>query len=113
MFRKITFALVAAAALGAAALAPTSAFARGGPGGGSPGGFHGGGHHAGWSHRGTATADGAIGATATAVGGRGGAITIRVAAGNSANKAGPLWPGRWFRGRRVRVADVAGCTDDK
>ena len=40
MFRKLTFALLATAALGAAALAPTSASAHGGGGGG--GGSHGG-----------------------------------------------------------------------
>jgi hypothetical protein len=43
MFRKLTFALIATAALGAAALASTSASAHGGGGGshGSYGGFHG------------------------------------------------------------------------
>jgi hypothetical protein len=48
MFRKISIALVAAAALGSAALAPTSASAWG-RGGFS--GFHGG-FHEGWGHRG-------------------------------------------------------------
>jgi hypothetical protein len=49
MFRKISIALVAAAALGSAALAPTSASAwgRGGGFGRSHGGFH-----EGWGHRG-------------------------------------------------------------
>jgi hypothetical protein len=53
MFRKISIALVAAAALGSAALAPTSASAwgRGGGFGGFHGGFHGG-YHEGWGHRG-------------------------------------------------------------
>jgi hypothetical protein len=46
MLRKISIALVAAAALGTAALAPTSASAWG------RGGFHGGGFHDGWGHRG-------------------------------------------------------------
>jgi hypothetical protein len=49
MFRKISIALVAAAALGSAALAPTSASAWGR--GGGFGGFHGG-YHEGWGHRG-------------------------------------------------------------
>ena len=49
MFRKISIALVAAAALGSAALAPTSASAWGH--GGGFGGFHGG-FHEGWGHRG-------------------------------------------------------------
>jgi hypothetical protein len=49
MFRKISIALVAAAALGTAALAPTSASAWG-RGGGFHGGFHGG--YGGWGHRG-------------------------------------------------------------
>jgi len=49
MFRKITIALVAAAALGSAALAPTSASAWGR--GGGFGGFHGGFHER-WGHRG-------------------------------------------------------------
>jgi hypothetical protein len=49
MFRKISIALVAAAALGSAALAPTSALAWGR--GGGFGGFHGG-FHEGWDHRG-------------------------------------------------------------
>jgi hypothetical protein len=49
MFRKISIALVAAAALGSAALAPTSASAWGR--GGGFGGFHGG-FHEGWGHRG-------------------------------------------------------------
>jgi hypothetical protein len=44
MLRKISFALVAAAALGTAALAPTSASAWGH-------GFHGR-YHGGWGHRG-------------------------------------------------------------
>jgi len=55
MFRKLTFALLATAALGAAALAPTSASAWGHGGGfhggyGFHGGFHGGygGYHRGW-----------------------------------------------------------------
>jgi hypothetical protein len=48
MFRKISIALVAAAALGSAALAPTSASAWGR---GGFGGFHGG-FHEGWGHRG-------------------------------------------------------------
>ncbi len=47
MLRKISFALVAAAALGTAAFAPTSALARGGHGGH---GFHGG-THGSWGHR--------------------------------------------------------------
>jgi hypothetical protein len=49
MFRKISIALVAAAALGTAALAPTSASAWG-----RGGGFHGGGFHRDWGfgHRG-------------------------------------------------------------
>ena len=49
MFRKISIALVAAAALGSTALAPTSASAwgRGGGFGGSHGGYH-----EGWGHRG-------------------------------------------------------------
>jgi hypothetical protein len=50
MFRKISIALVAAAALGSAALAPTSASAWG-----RGGGFHEGlrgGFHEGWGHRG-------------------------------------------------------------
>jgi hypothetical protein len=49
MFRKISIALVAAAAFGSAALAQTSASAwgRGGGFGGSHGGFH-----EGWGHRG-------------------------------------------------------------
>jgi hypothetical protein len=49
MFRKISIALVAAAALGSAALAPTSASAWGR--GGEFGGYHGG-FHEGWGHRG-------------------------------------------------------------
>jgi hypothetical protein len=49
MFRKISIALVAAAALSSAALAPTSASAWGR--GGGFGGFHGG-FHEGWGHRG-------------------------------------------------------------
>jgi hypothetical protein len=49
MFRKISVALVAAAALGSVALAPTSASAWGR--GGGFGGFHGG-YHEGWGHRG-------------------------------------------------------------
>jgi hypothetical protein len=49
MFRKISIALVAAAALGSAALAPTSASAWGR--GGGFGGYHGG-FHEGWGHRG-------------------------------------------------------------
>jgi hypothetical protein len=49
MFRKISIALVAAAALGSAALAPTSASAWGR--GGGFGGFHGG-FHEGRDHRG-------------------------------------------------------------
>jgi hypothetical protein len=65
MFRKISIALVAAAALGSAALAPTSASAWGR---GGFGGLHGG-FHEGW----------AIGVSATASG-RGGAISIRTAA---------------------------------
>jgi hypothetical protein len=48
MLRKISIALVAAAALGTAALAPTSASAWGR--GGFHGGFHGG--YGGWGHRG-------------------------------------------------------------
>jgi hypothetical protein len=54
MFRKLTFALIATAALGAAALAPTSASAHGSGGGGGShggyGGFHGsyGGFHGGY-----------------------------------------------------------------
>jgi len=46
MFRKISIALVAAAALGSAALAPTSASAWGRGFGESHGGFH-----EGWGHR--------------------------------------------------------------
>jgi hypothetical protein len=46
MFRKISIALVAAAALSSAALAPTSASAWG-----RGGGFHDG-FHEGWGHRG-------------------------------------------------------------
>jgi hypothetical protein len=55
MFRKISIALVAAAALGTAALAPTSASAWGH--GGGFGGFHGGyggfhrDFHRGWGYR--------------------------------------------------------------
>jgi len=49
MFRKISIALVAAAALGSAALVPTSASAWGR--GGGFGGYHGG-FHEGWGHRG-------------------------------------------------------------
>jgi hypothetical protein len=49
MLRKISIALVAAAALGSAALAPTSASAWGRGGGFD--GFHGG-YHEGWGHRG-------------------------------------------------------------
>ena len=49
MFRKISIALVAAAALCSAALAPTSASAWGR--GGGFGGFHSG-FHEGWGHRG-------------------------------------------------------------
>jgi hypothetical protein len=49
MFRKISIALVAAAALGSATLAPTSASAWGR--GGGFGGYHGG-FHEGWGHRG-------------------------------------------------------------
>ena len=52
MVRKLTFALIATAALGTAALAPTSASAwhGGGGWGGGHGGFHGGwgGFHGGW-----------------------------------------------------------------
>jgi hypothetical protein len=47
MLRKITFALVAAAALGTAALAPTSASAWG-----HGRGVHVGRYHGGWVHRG-------------------------------------------------------------
>jgi hypothetical protein len=47
MFRKISIALIAAAALGSAALAPTTASAWGR---GGFGGFHGG-FHEGWGHR--------------------------------------------------------------
>jgi hypothetical protein len=67
MFRKLTFALLATAALGATALAPTSASAHSGGGGGGfhggyggNGGFHGGyrgyggyrGFHRDWRYRG-------------------------------------------------------------
>jgi len=53
MFRKLTIALIATAALGTAALAPTSASAwhgGGGGWGGGRGGYHGGwgGFHGGW-----------------------------------------------------------------
>jgi len=50
MFRKITFALVAVAALSTAALAPTSASAWGWGGGWHGGYGHGWGH--GWGYRG-------------------------------------------------------------
>jgi hypothetical protein len=43
MFRKLTLALIATAALGTGALAPTSASAWG---------WHGGGWYGGWGHRG-------------------------------------------------------------
>ena len=68
MFRKISIALVAAAALGSAALAPTSASAWGR--GGGFGGFHGG-FHEGWGHRGFGYGSAAA---------RAGAISIRTAA---------------------------------
>jgi hypothetical protein len=48
MFRKMTIALVATAALGTAALAPTSASAWGWHRGGFHGGWHGGWFHRGW-----------------------------------------------------------------
>jgi hypothetical protein len=52
MFRKISIALVAAAALGSVALAPTSASAwgRGGGFGGSHGGYHEGSGHRGFGY---------------------------------------------------------------
>ena len=55
MFRKISIALVAAAALGSAALAPTSASAWGR--GGEFGGYHGG-FHEGWAIADSASAPG-------------------------------------------------------
>ena len=89
MLRKISFALVAATALGTAALAPTSASA--------------------WGHgRGAMPVDtmaaGCIGVSAGATGisvmaGRDGAITIRAAADNGGERAGPQWPGRFSRER--------------
>jgi Spy/CpxP family protein refolding chaperone len=48
MFRKMTIALVATAALGTAALAPTSASAAWGWHGGYHHGWHGGWFHRGW-----------------------------------------------------------------
>jgi hypothetical protein len=68
MFRKISIALVAAAALGSAALVPTSASAWGR--GGGFGGYHGG-FHEGWAI--------AVSVSAMATG-RVGAISIRTAA---------------------------------
>jgi hypothetical protein len=68
MFRKISIALVAAAALGSAALAPTSASAWGR--GGGFGGFHSGFHEGG-------AIEASASVTAT---GRDGAISIRTAA---------------------------------
>jgi hypothetical protein len=52
MVRKLTFAVVAAAALGTAALAPTSASAWHGGWGGWHGGFHGGWGYGGWGYGG-------------------------------------------------------------
>ena len=81
MFRKLTIALIATAALGTAALAPTSASAwhgGGGGWGGGRGGYHGGwgGFHGGWGGYGGASAEAPVSALTTPIDAALGDITL-------------------------------------